>query len=85
MKALRIYVDTNVIGGCCDPEFSKWSEGLMSDFAQGCYSPVLSDIVAAEIAGAPAEVFDKYAELLECGPEFITVTEEVQILAASYV
>lgn len=28
MKRLRIYIDTSVIGGCFDPEFSEWSNSL---------------------------------------------------------
>ena len=31
MSAVRVYLDTSVIGGCCDEEFSKWSLGLMRD------------------------------------------------------
>lgn len=31
MKKTSIYVDTSVIGGCCDPEFQEWSNGLLSD------------------------------------------------------
>jgi len=29
MKILRIYVDTSVVGGCFDPEFAPWSNGLI--------------------------------------------------------
>ncbi len=29
MKKTRIYVDTSVIGGCCDPEFQEWYYGLL--------------------------------------------------------
>jgi hypothetical protein len=32
MKILRVYIDTSVIGGCFDAEFSLWSNGLMHDF-----------------------------------------------------
>ena len=35
MKKTRIYVDTSVIGGCCDPDFQEWSQGLLSDFQEG--------------------------------------------------
>jgi hypothetical protein len=28
MKKLRIYIDTSVIGGCFDAEFSEWSNSV---------------------------------------------------------
>ena len=31
MKKQRIYIDTSVIGGYYDEEFSKWSKGLFKD------------------------------------------------------
>lgn len=42
MKLQRIYLDTSVLGGCFDPEFAEWSNGLMQDFRIGCLKPVLS-------------------------------------------
>lgn len=56
MKAQRIYVDTSVVGGCFDPEFAPWSNGLLKDFRMGVYRPVVSDVVAAEVGNAPPEV-----------------------------
>ena len=31
---LRIYIDTSVLGGCFDPEFATWSNGLVRGYAQ---------------------------------------------------
>jgi hypothetical protein len=53
MKIQRIYIDTSVIGGCFDGEFAEWSNGLVSDFRNGIFQPLLSDVIAAEIADAP--------------------------------
>jgi len=52
MKKLRIYVDSSVIGGCFDPEFEKWSNGLFREFHVGALLPVMSDIVDAEMKNA---------------------------------
>jgi hypothetical protein len=41
MKTPRIYLDTSVLGGCFDPEFAVWSNGLMEDFRAGRFVPVL--------------------------------------------
>jgi hypothetical protein len=49
MKILRVYIDTSVIGGCFEAEFSLWSNGLMQDFRRGHFRPVLSEVVAVEI------------------------------------
>lgn len=84
MKKLRIYIDTSVIGGCFDPEFSEWSNSLLDDFAAGAFLPLLSDVVAAEIEDAPEVVRQKYAELVRGDHEFALVTEEVTELAEAY-
>ena len=85
MKSLRIYLDTSVIGGCCDTEFAQWSNGLFKDFEMGVFKPVISEIVGAEISAAPEEVLKKYAELLTLNPEFVKITEGAEELADSFV
>ena len=84
MKISRIYIDTSVVGGCFDPEFARWSNGLMKDFRLGHFKPVVSEIVDAELRNAPARVRDKYAQLIEWGAEFIEIDEEVLTLVAHY-
>jgi hypothetical protein len=84
MKKLRIYVDTSVIGGCFDTEFSKWSNGLMKDFKLGNFIPIISEIVAVEITKAPQDVRDKYFEILDLGAEQLSVNDEVDALAEAY-
>ena len=59
-KEIRIYVDTSVIGGCFDDEFDLWSNGLMDDFRNDNYKPVISEIVAAEVNVAPQFVIQQY-------------------------
>ena len=76
MKRPRIYVDTSVIGGCFDPEFRTWSNGLIEDFQARRFSLVLSDVTAAEIQGAPDQVRELYIELAAFA-ENLLVTEEV--------
>lgn len=84
MKRTRIYIDTSVIGGCFDIEFSEWSNGLMRDFSAGTFIPVLSDVLAAEVQDAPMAVRQKYEDLLNSEHEFVLVTEEVVQLADAY-
>ena len=84
MKKFRIYVDTSVIGGCFDPEFATWSNGLLKDFEKGLYQPVLSEIVAFEIEKAPEEVIEKYLQLLTYQAENVKTKPAVAQLASVY-
>ena len=84
MKKQRVYVDTSVIGGCFDDEFSVWSNGLMNDFRQGHFVPVTSNVIVAEIADAPAFVQEKFAELLAFKHELLTVNDTCLELANLY-
>ena len=75
MRKQRIYVDTSVIGGCFDPEFEVWSNGLVDDFRKGKFRLVLSDVTAAEVERAPEPVRELHKELLSIA-ELLTVTGE---------
>jgi hypothetical protein len=84
MKIQRIYIDTSVIGGCFDPEFAEWSNGLLQDFRNGTFQPLLSDVVSAEIEKAPESVQSIYAELISLNAEILTVQESALGLADEY-
>lgn len=56
MSVPQVYLDTSVIGGCCDDEFRKWSLALMRDIRLGLFTAVLSDLTQQELVGAPAAV-----------------------------
>lgn len=55
IKRSRVYVDTSVIGGCGDAEFSGPSTRLMRRFTAGDAVIVVSDVTIAELAGAPVQ------------------------------
>jgi hypothetical protein len=84
MKIQRIYIDTSVIGGCFDEEFSEWSNGMVADFRNGIFQPLLSEVIAAEIADAPENVQSVYAELTAFNAEILTVEESALELADEY-
>lgn len=83
MKIQRVYLDTSVLGGCFDSEFATWSNGLMQDFRDGVFKPMLSELTAFEVRDSPEPVQELYAELLELA-EFIEVTDEAAELADAY-
>jgi hypothetical protein len=84
MKTPRIYLDTSVLGGCFDQEFAVWSNALMQDFREGRYIPLLSDLLAAEVARAPEPVRKVHGELIACSSEVLTVTADALDLLATY-
>ena len=84
MKIPRIYLDTSVIGGCHDIEFSTWSNGLMKDIRLKNYQPVLSQLTFDEISKAPKPVQDTMTVLLEYKPEILEITEEAFELSEQY-
>ena len=81
---LRIYIDTSVLGGCFDPEFAPWSNGLVRDFRAGRLVHVLSDVTAAEVASAPDPVRDLHQEMLALAGEVLPLTAEALGLVAKY-
>lgn len=84
MKVQRVYTDTSVIGGCFDPEFAPWSNGLFRDFRLGRFVPVVSAVVAAEIEDAPEEVRAAYDEMIALGAAVLLVSDEALDLADAY-
>ncbi len=77
-------MDTSVIGGCCDPEFQEWSNGLLEDFEAGRYGLLLSSLTDAEIEDAPEEVKDIYFRFREAAQEASGLTDEAIALADEY-
>ncbi|SRR5690606_33572094 len=84
MKVQRVYTDTSVIGGCFDPEFAPWSNGLFHDFRLGRFIPVVSAVVAAEIEDAPEAVRTAYEEVVALGAEVLLVSDAALELADAY-
>jgi len=84
MKRLKIYIDTSVIGGCFDEKFEKWSKGLILDFQNNVFKPVLSELIAAEIENAPMNVQEKYYEILKIDTDMLLITDEAINLAEIY-
>jgi hypothetical protein len=85
MRKTGIYADTSVIGGCCDSEFQKWSNGLLEDFGSERYSLLLSSLTDAEIEDAPDEVKDVYRTFRELALEILDLSDEAIELADEYI
>ncbi|MFH0948434.1 MAG: PIN domain protein [Elusimicrobiota bacterium] len=81
----RVYIDTSVIGGCEDKEFSKWSIRLFNEFRQGLRVAVVSDLTLKEIEKAPENVKKVLLSLPEKNIENVFLTKEAENLAQKYI
>jgi hypothetical protein len=55
-RKYKIYLDTSVIGGCFDAEFSKWSNLLFEDIIKGNFISYISFLTLDELRFAPEKV-----------------------------
>ncbi len=83
MKSLTVYLDTSVIGGVFDDEFSVYSKALMDRITSGDVNAFVSDITISEISKAPDFVRDFFDSIM---PFLVVlkVDDEVLGLAESY-
>lgn len=81
----RIYIDTSVIGGCADAEFSEWSTRLFEEFRRGLRIAVVSDLTRRELENAPESVKEVLLSLPDTNIENVFLTEEAETLAQNYI
>ena len=82
---LRVYIDTSVIGGCLDEEFSDVSRELIDKFRRGEMVAVISELTMLELKDAPQEIQDILKEIPRGNIEYVELTEEAVDLAQKYV
>lgn len=80
-KRLRVYVDTSVIGGCGDDEFMEPSTRLIRKFNSGEATIVVSDILIAELEGAPHQVQAVLLDIAPASVEYVALDDEATRLA----
>lgn len=82
----RVYIDTSVIGGYFDDEFSKWSKKLIEQILLGEIIALISDITIDEIIDAPKNVQSILEKILNSkNKELLTADEECRELANAYI
>ena len=81
----RIYIDTSVIGGCFDAEFSEWSKALFKEFAEGSKIVVVSNLTRLELEGAPVRIRDILMTVPENFMENVSLGDEAEVLADLYI
>mgnify|MGYP002760437110 CR=1 FL=1 len=80
MTPFRIYADTSVIGGVHDPEFADDSRRFVKGVRAGRFILLVSEIVVAELQGAPEAVRRILPSLPATSVEPVEVSEEVLTL-----
>ncbi len=82
---MRLYLDTSVIGGYYDPEFSEWTKPLIEDILSGKHIAIISDITIIEIQDAPRNVNELLDRLISTNSELVISNENTEKLAAHYI
>lgn len=85
MKKLRVYIDTSVIAGCLDDEFSLESNQLMEAIKQEKFILLMSDIIVSELINAPQSVKDILLSIPQRVIEVVKITPEVLQLRDAYI
>ena len=80
----RVYIDTSVIGGCYDEEFSDWSKALFKEFRQGTKIAVVSDLTRLELETAPEKVKEVLNTIPDEFIENIFLNDQSRSLAKQY-
>lgn len=81
----RVYIDTSVIGGCEDKEFSQWSIRLFQELRRGLRIAVISDLTRREIEKAPESVKKVLLSVPDANMENVFLTTESETLAKNYI
>ena len=84
MRKLRIYIDTSVLGGYFDDEFSIDTKRLFEEILRGEYKLVISDLTEKELVDAPDRVKTLLKDL-KIDFEVISVIQESIDLATDYI
>jgi predicted nucleic acid-binding protein len=82
---LKLYIDTSVIGGCFDDEFSEISLKLIDEFKNGNKILSISDLTLNELQEAPTEVKNVLKQIPEDFKEYLSLDEESKVLAEKYI
>jgi len=84
VKPLSLYIDTSVIGGYFDPEFTIATRELWRQMEKGQYRFYVSSVSVGEVVRAPDEVRTLMANTFADPGSILPLTAEAASLAAHY-
>lgn len=85
MKKFRIYIDTSIIGGCEDEEFSSASLKLVESIRKGEFKVLVSDLLVRELSLAPESIRGILQSIPLENIEQISETEDAVWLQRAYI
>jgi len=80
----RIYIDTSVIGGLFDREFSKDTKPFFERVESGEFKIVYSEVTNDELMNAPEHVKHYLRNIKPSSKEFVTINQDATELAETY-
>lgn len=80
----RVYIDTSAIGGYFDEEFDFYTRLFFEKVEQGVFKIIVSDILIAELDGAPDNVIEFFKSIPEQHIEYVDQTEDSIRLGEDY-
>ncbi len=81
----RIYIDTSVVGGYFDEEFSADTVPFFNRVKNGEIKIIVSDLLEAELLRAPEFVKQLLKDIDESNKELVKLTREATELADKYI
>jgi predicted nucleic acid-binding protein len=81
----RVYIDTSVVGGQFDDEFSADTIPFFDRVKKGEIKLIVSDLLESELLRAPIFVKDLLARISKRHIERVSLTHEALILADKYI
>lgn len=81
----RVYIDTSVVGGQFDEEFSADTIPFFKEVVKGQFIVIISDLLEAELSRAPKQVRDFLATIPFQQIEKTRLTQEAAELADQYI
>jgi predicted nucleic acid-binding protein len=84
MNTLRVYIDTSVVGGCHDEEFSRESRALLKMARARQAVLLVSQTLIDEISLAPKKVQEELDRLPDWATEVLPVSRQALELRDAY-
>ena len=81
---MRAYLDASVVGGPFDAEFAEPSREFVNAILRGAVIPLISETLAAEIAGAREEVQALLEQITRAHAERLALSAEAVTLQSAY-
>jgi hypothetical protein len=80
----RVAIDTSVVGGVRDPSFATDSQWVFDNAARGSLILLISEVLVAELSGAPEDVRQVIEGLPPAAVELVLLDQRTEDLRDAY-